>query len=403
MSLARECGDWKATAARWSGHGLLFILGWITLVAYLAPLGFAPLVGLSGLIAVPLLIKDRRIDLWPLAILALVLAWMTLSYLWSPFHPSKLPNAIALKLLFQMTGGLSMVAGLAALPPNLARRGAVILAVGLALLSLLLIADALAGAGIYQALKVMIGQPIRPDLARRNIAGAAYAIALLFWPAAQAASRLGWRVAIVPLALMAGAVLAAERLLGADAPLYALIAGGVVWLTVRWIGSAAARLLLGLGVAVFTLAPLLILESLRNGTIAKLHQHVAASWAARLDIWSFAAAMAAHHPLRGWGIDASRTFGIALPLHPHNAALQIWLELGAPGAALAAALTGWIAATLAVLARANPSHAAAGAGALTAYLIIGGISFGVWQEWWVALGFLTVATLAMLRRAWPSA
>ena len=182
-----------------------------------------------------------------------------------------------------------------------------------------------------------------------------------------------------------------------------MIAGGVVWLTVRWIGSAAARLLLGLGVAVFTLAPLLILESLRNGTIAKLHQHVAASWAARLDIWSFAAAMAAHHPLRGWGIDASRTFGIAIPLHPHNAALQIWLELGAPGAALAAALTGWIAATLAVLARANPSHAAAGAGALTAYLIIGGISFGVWQEWWVALGFLTVATLAMLRRAWPSA
>ena len=55
------------------------------------------------------------------------------------------------------------------------------------------------------------------------------------------------------------------------------------------------------------------------------------------------------------------------------------------------------------MARNNPSQAAAGAGALTAYLVIGGISFGVWQEWWVALGFLTVGCLAMLRRAWPAA
>ena len=31
-----------------------------------------------------------------------------------------------------------------------------------------------------------------------------------------------------------------------------------------------------------------------------------------------------------------------LPLHPHNAALQVWLELGLPGAALMALLLSWL-------------------------------------------------------------
>jgi len=145
-----------------------------------------------------------------------------------------------------------------------------------------------------------------------------------------------------------------------------------------------------------------MLEGVRTGVMRFLHRHVAESWDARLDIWAYVSIVTAEHPLRGWGLDSSRTFGAAIPLHPHNAALQVWLELGAPGAALFGALVGWIAASLAVLARVQPSQAAAGAGALTAYLMIGALSFGVWQEWWVALGCLTVASLAVVRRAWPT-
>jgi len=206
---------------------------------------------------------------------------------------------------------------------------------------------------------------------------------------------------VLPVALMAAAVLAAQRLLGADAPLFALAAGGVVWASVRLLGPMAVRLLMAIAVAVFTLAPLLMLESVRTGLIGMMRAGLPESWSARLDIWTFVASQAAEHPLRGWGADASRTFGDAIPLHPHNAALQIWLELGAPGAALAGALIGWITACLAVMARTHPAHAAAGAAALTAYLVIGAVSFGVWQEWWVGLGLLTVAALAVVRRAWP--
>lgn len=386
---------------RWNGFVVLFVAAWMPLLAYLAPLGFAPLAALGGLLALPMLRSHRRIDHWPAVVLVLLLGWMALTTLWSPHRPDELTEAIAFKLILLTGLGLSMISAFASLNSEAARRGAVALAAGMAVLSLILIADALAGARLYQALKEMIDDPIRPDLARRNIAQGAYVLALMFWPAAQAAARLGWRVAAFPIALMAAAVIAAQRMLDAEAPLYALAAGAVVWLAVRWLGSLAARVLMGAGVAMFTLAPLLMLEGVRAGVIGALRDGMAASWQARLDIWTFTASQAAQHPLRGWGADASRSFGEAIPLHPHNAPLQIWLELGAPGAALAAALVGWTAASLAMMARVNPSHAAAGAAALTAYLMIGALSFGVWQEWWVGLGFLTVAWLAVARRAWP--
>ena len=58
----------------------------------------------------------------------------------------------------------------------------------------------------------------------------------------------------------------------------------------------------------------------------------------RLWIWSFAGDRIAERPLTGWGLDASRSIPGGkdpirpgetwLPLHPHNASLQLWLELG---------------------------------------------------------------------------
>lgn len=77
----------------------------------------------------------------------------------------------------------------------------------------------------------------------------------------------------------------------------------------------------------------------------------------RLTIWNFVARHVAEKPVLGWGMDVScslpggeeeipinrheaegRVIALVLepmlPLHPHNAILQWWLELGAPGAAL---------------------------------------------------------------------
>jgi hypothetical protein len=39
------------------------------------------------------------------------------------------------------------------------------------------------------------------------------------------------------------------------------------------------------------------------------------------------------------------------------------------------------------------------AGALVSYLVIGALSFGVWQEWWLGLGALTLIACGLARAA----
>jgi O-antigen ligase len=146
------------------------------------------------------------------------------------------------------------------------------------------------------------------------------------------------------------------------------------------------------------------------------------SAAHRVLIWDFVGEQIADRPFLGWGMESSRAipggddtfppstlarFGLdapeeqaffalpstkRLPLHPHNAALQVWLELGVLGAVLAAVL----AAAVMLAARSPAALGAAAAGAVT-----GALAFGVWQPWWIAsllLAVVTLAGLAPLRR-----
>jgi len=119
----------------------------------------------------------------------------------------------------------------------------------------------------------------------------------------------------------------------------------------------------------------------------------------RLFIWNFTAERIVEKPVLGWGMnsakfipggdrdidvgsDQGRLQWRALPLHPHNAILQWWLELGTVGAALAAALTSFGARAICRLtSRADRVAAAAVFGQIC---VISLLSFGAWQSWWLA-------------------
>jgi O-antigen ligase len=149
-----------------------------------------------------------------------------------------------------------------------------------------------------------------------------------------------------------------------------------------------------------------------------------ASAAHRVLIWDFVLHRVAERPILGWGMEASRAvpegtamftaatldrFGLEseaerarflqpfvqrLPLHPHNAPLQIWLELGLVGAAIAAGL---VAAVMRAVGRGSIAPAALGAavsGLVTALL-----SFGVWQPWWIASLVLAALIVAAFSAA----
>ncbi|MFZ5718130.1 MAG: O-antigen ligase family protein [Pseudomonadota bacterium] len=370
----------------WCGWVLAGAAGLTPLLAWLGPLAFAPLVGLVGLLCLPALRVGRR-EL-PLAILlGLGVAWAALSSLWSPHQPEALEDSTSLKLALQLP--LYWAAWQAARRADGRLRGLTlrIFAWGLAAYGAVLLVEAFTGGALYQALRSAIGDPIRPDLGRKNIAQGSFVLALL-WPVAAAGGMRAGAPAWLALPMAAGAFLVAQGFL-TDAP--ALAVGlAVTVAVVAWIWPRSAPRWMALGAAALALVmPLLVLGLQALGVGPQLPL----SWAQRVGYWTYAIERIADHPWRGWGLEASRAFSPHIQLHPHNGPLQIWLELGVLGAVAAALAWAFVFRRLARDQRSLVAAATAGSAAV--YLFIGAVSFGVWQEWWLALAALTAVIAAL--------
>jgi len=136
----------------------------------------------------------------------------------------------------------------------------------------------------------------------------------------------------------------------------------------------------------------------------------------RMYIWKFASDRLLEKPFAGWGMNAARiipggkeratdefrdSYGEFLPLHPHNAGLQIWLELGIPGTLAFAAL-------LVILLQRARALGLAGVAApflllqfLSAFLF-SEVSFGIWQSWWQAVLWINIAVAVLICRPRPA-
>lgn len=393
-----------APPSRWAGVLTVAVAGLTPITAYLANLGFAPLIALAGLLCLPLLFRSRRPDVGQ-AILCALAVWALASMAWSIATPShldfgsyeRIESITGLKLVMQLALYGAFVAASLTLSRPAGARASLVLAIGLLAISALFIVEAVFKAPLYQWIRTAIGQATPPDWAQRDVARVAYVLALLFWPVTLrlAHGRLG----MVAAGLLAVATVAGAYLLNADAPLAALVVSTVVFVAVRLWGRVALMIWLGVLLLYLLAAPLLV-QGL--GAVAQIHPAPGdrvESWAIRLDIWRFTVERIMERPFFGWGLDASRMFSPNIPLHTHSAALQIWLELGAVGASLAALFWVWIGTRLDALESQDRNLAAAACACASAYLTIGALSFGVWQEWWLALGALAVAACAALRAA----
>lgn len=222
---------------------------------------------------------------------------------------------------------------------------------------------------------------------------------------------------LLRLALVLGG-LGAALVVPAESAKLAAFAGIAILLLGWWMGGRLARRL-GLAAAAALLAAPLLTAVLLPRLPAL--ERIQPSAAHRILIWDFATDRIAERPLFGWGGEAARAipggtavfdaatlhrFGLdsaaardwfarpqaqRLPLHTHNAALQVWLELGAVGAVLAA----WLLAALGAAAG-RVAPAAGAAGGFAATLLIGMLSYGVWQEWWIGMLLLLLVTIAAM-------
>lgn len=143
----------------------------------------------------------------------------------------------------------------------------------------------------------------------------------------------------------------------------------------------------------FFLSLLFKIEFFRSIDKASL-EYVEWSTMHRLLIWKFAITRFWEHPWLGWGMDVSRFLpggnepavtwiqgSELLPLHPHNGALQIWLELGWGGALLTVAC---LLSTWRLLTKLEKGRIwlAAATGAIITFFLLSLLSFGIWQSWW---------------------
>jgi O-antigen ligase len=387
------------------GRGQLYLGGVFMLLGLLMPAcmflgvrGVAPVVGVGGLLCLPLA-KPARQDWTLIGVLLLLVIWAAISARWSLYSPvlsrfKDWQRFTAVHLALQLVLSTSLVVAAGRLNKTMAVQA--LLWTGFALLigAALLTEEMVSGSLIYRAMMSAYGHPIRQDLAVRNLAQGAYIVAVLIWPVGLALSR---RKSIVAAAALAAFVPLSTFLFRGDASTIALALSGLVFLLVRRVGPPAVLGLSALVVVYFLSTPWVMLGLQHVGAFNALHPHMPPSWKARLNIWTFATQTFLDNPVRGLGLDSSRAFPDLIKLHPHNGALQIWFELGVIGAALGAAFWGLLFRRMAIRAYDERLFPAVCAATATVYLTIGALSFGLWQEWWICLGALAMAACVLVR------
>jgi exopolysaccharide production protein ExoQ len=386
-----------------AGTRLAPVTPWILAAAFalappllaVAPLGMAPLLMATALLSYAA--ERLQSGSWPripgdaAALFAVFLAWCALSLIWDLN-----PGSGARKLVDIVLAGSSLLALLALasrMDSAQTRRVSWALVGGMLIGLVLLAVETLFDFPLYRA--VVGSSPKLYDLveSKRSVD----ALPLLVWPAGLALARLNlpWLGAL----LAAVFAVACVKLTASSATLgmaLAMVMFGACFISVRWV----RRILAAATVLAFALIlPLAIVAYDMGGTtthwLKQSGQH-------RIEIWHFAAQKTLERPLLGYGFDASRYVpnGDAvsrflppghslIPLHPHDAFLQVWLETGAVGAIIVLAIL------LAALRATTYWPASVARFALPGYaagLVIAGLAFGIWQSWWMAtIAFSAVA------------
>ena len=334
-----------------------------------------------------------------LALIALV-GWSLVSTLWAPGGSDAAARVV--KVAAIMLAGVLYIAAIGQMDVNERRAAGSAFVFAIVAIVLLVLVEVMTGG--TPAVDVKAAQSSRfvylPDL----LGTAAPVMAVLIWPVIGILRvRTGrWVWPLLVGVVAAGVALALPQ----ASSIVAFALGGVVF----GIAYRSRMILTAVGVlfAVYLLsAPFISVYAVNLDTVGASGQALPTSWQHRLEIWRFTATKAMERPLFGHGFDASREIGRAantvqlwnpdgsgrnytekgLPLHPHNIALQIWLEIGLVGLVI---VLGGVLLTLNWIRHRTTeslSRAVAAAG-FTAFFVIELLAYGVWQSWWHAAAWV---------------
>ncbi|MDI7774334.1 O-antigen ligase family protein [Asticcacaulis sp. EMRT-3] len=262
----------------------------------------------------------------------------------------------------------------------------------------------------------------RPEMVVVLVSNSNTILTMLFWPLAY---YLVARRRFLLLWAAALTVLGVAVVVDTNAQVLAMAAGFIVFMAARhWpagldkSGVRPERVLAVLSAVAALGFPPLVLWLMRSGLALKIKTDLLPSWAARIDIWSFAVTKALEKPVWGWGFESSRNFSPMIPDHPHNMSLQAWLELGVPGLILLSVFwfsvfwslkgTGRVVAREKGLTALTEEAAAPEPvsdtrpywlATATAFYLVNTVSFGLWRDWFYCLGAFAVTAAFLAERA----
>ncbi len=128
----------------------------------------------------------------------------------------------------------------------------------------------------------------------------------------------------------------------------------------------------------------------------------------RLVIWQYASNLVTENPLLGHGIRTSRVLNNetkpidflllkngkvikgntkAIPLHPHNGIVQMWLELGGIGALIGLSIVLCVLTGIRKSKTSSSSRAIVYAAFISSICLMS-VSYGLWQSWWMGILWL---------------
>lgn len=398
--------DTRAGIAGIAGFGLSLVF------AIAGSLLIAPWVSLLAMAALPVdkaFWQVRRIP-WALVFGGLFLVWVALSYLWSPHDdPGQIwRTCLGIPLYVLFAGRIGALDGV------WQRRVEAAILFLMVSLGLFLCYEALFDGvntrGFKLAEEDFTG--LSPEdvaiFVNRNLGHAAVPLILLSMPAALIAWREGGVLIGVIFVGMAGFT-AFSYGIEVNAAAFVLAAGTTV-LAAFWPRTVVAGSF-GLVAGLLIVMPLALPE-LISSLPETVRDALPLSWDWRLEIWSYAGELIRENPWFGYGLDASRPlnremvldgFQIeALPMHPHNATLHVWLETGAVGALLLAAALIAMGGRIAAAPKLSRIQAMGVVWVFVAYVSLIVFSYGVWQEWHQGTVALAAASVFFLGAKRPA-
>lgn len=381
--------------AAWAASSLLLTFAAAPLVGVFVPLGMAPLLVATGCLAAIALWRARLLPIWNApAILALaaIYLWALLSTSWA-IDPRQAAFGSA-KLALSGVLGAVLATAAARFRPRLLPM-ALILGGGLAVLVL----------GIEYVSQHILTDWItllrhgEPTFGKSSLNRGASVLAVFCWPLVG----LLWtdlsRKAAIAMALGVFTVVLISDNSTAKMAISASVLGALGIFALPRVFPRVLAVMFG---AYIVLIPVLAGQLPPPQQSFEQWDRLPFSMHHRLTIWQFTADRIGERPGLGWGFDAARSIpggettvivqrpkdnltGVEqmMPLHPHNAVLQVWMELGVVGAALVTALL-WL------LTRRGATLPARSIASLTAFatlcsaFVVANVSFGFWQSWWQA-------------------